>query len=110
MACIPYQHQRKLVSLLFFWEEELVRFKLLDEEENEIRLVLSQMEGPENGAVETLQIALGNVARKRMLAPAARGEVSPEASRQDQLPGYGEQMGSVTVTGGRAGLGRREGQ
>ena len=36
LALISISKQRKLINFLFYWEEELVRWRLLSEEENEI--------------------------------------------------------------------------
>lgn len=37
MAVVPLNRQRMIVGLLFHWEEEMTRWRLLDEEEAEIR-------------------------------------------------------------------------
>ena len=104
VSSISVHRQRKLVGLLFFWEEELVRWRLLDDEEAEIRRVLAEVvnvaydtEGePDGHPGEDLRLALGKVlARKRML-PGMRGEEGTGG-----LPGYGD-GGTVSVVGGRA--------
>ncbi|MCJ1357667.1 MAG: hypothetical protein MMC33_007663 [Icmadophila ericetorum] len=43
MPFIDVHRQRKLVSMLFFWEEELTRWRLLDQEEAEIEMVLKEL-------------------------------------------------------------------
>ncbi|KAH6682077.1 hypothetical protein B0J14DRAFT_633709 [Halenospora varia] len=49
---ISVHAQRKVVGLLFFWEEECVRLALLDAEEEEIRAAMKQREGVGRGQVE----------------------------------------------------------
>lgn len=81
-----------------------MRWRLLDEEEAEIRRVLAEVVeaagdaagGTDGHAGEELRLALGKVlARKRML-PGTRGEEGTGG-----LPGYGD-GGTVGVIGGRA--------
>jgi len=82
LATISVHAQRKLIGLLFFWEEELVRWRLLDEEEGEIRKAM-EYNGEEH---EELRVALKTVETKRRMMPSLRG-VDPNKA---VLPGYGE--------------------
>ena len=113
MATIPIHRQRKLVCMLFFWEEELMRWKLLDDEQKEIQRVLDEVAGQggqENRALEEeLRIALGRVQTKQNLAPSARRDDGTD-NREDTLPGYGQGEGSVGVLGGPARRTRRNDQ
>jgi len=77
---------------LFFWEEELVRWRLLEDEEAEIVKLVSDLGEDDEG----LQVALGVVRKKMRVPPAGRGE------ERGELPGYGEGGGSVGVLGGPA--------
>jgi len=45
LAHISVHDQRKLIGLLFFWEEECTRWKLLDAEEAEVKAALDQNPG-----------------------------------------------------------------
>jgi len=69
LAVISVHAQRKLVGLLFFWEEECTRWKLLDQEEREI---LSALEANKGNA--DLECALEAVRLKMKLLPSQRGE------------------------------------
>jgi hypothetical protein len=71
MAMISVHAQRKLVGLLFFWEEECTRWKLLDQEEKEILDALKQNEGNMD-----LECALEAVRMKMKLLPSKRGEAT----------------------------------
>jgi hypothetical protein len=84
LACISVHAQRKLVGMLFFWEEECTRWKLLDAEEREI---LSALETGEN---HDLQVALEAVEMKKKLLPSQRGEGTANvgAGRGHELPAY----------------------
>ena len=48
IAIITVQKQRELVMMLFYWEEELVRWRLLCEEEGRLRTALVQLSGDSN--------------------------------------------------------------
>jgi len=64
MAVISVHAQRKLVGMLFFWEEECTRWKLLDQEEKEI---LNELEA--NDGNQDLTVALEAVEVKKKLLP-----------------------------------------
>lgn len=95
---LSIHRQRALIGLLFFWEEELVRWRLLEDEEAEIVKLISEVEEEDEG----LQVALGVVRKKMKVPPAGRGE------ERGELPGYGEGGGSVGVLGGPTRVMRRE--
>lgn len=84
LASISVHAQRKLVGMLFFWEEECTRWKLLDAEEKEI---LSAMEAGENN---DLKVALEAVQMKKKLLPSQRGEGTANvgAGKGHELPAY----------------------
>jgi hypothetical protein len=73
LAFISVAAQRKLIGLLCFWEEEVVRWRLLDEEEAEI------MEAIELTGTETvdLGIALERVKMRRQMRPSQRAGGEP---------------------------------
>lgn len=89
--------------MLFFWEEELMRWKLLDDERKEIQGLLDEVtgqQGRENGSrEEELRIALGRVRTKINLAPSARHDDGTD-NREHTLPEYGRGEGTVGVLGG----------
>jgi hypothetical protein len=85
MAMISVHAQRKLVGLLFFWEEECMRWKLLDQEEREILDALKQNEGNAD-----LDCALEAVRMKMKLLPSKRGEGTANVVQGagHELPSY----------------------
>jgi len=85
LAVISVHAQRKLVGMLFFWEEELTRLKLLDMEEREI---LGAMEGDQENA--DLRVALDAVRMKKKLLPSKRSEGTANVGggRGHELPSY----------------------
>jgi hypothetical protein len=87
MAVISVHAQRKLVGLLFFWEEELTRWKLLDAEERDI---LVAMEGDLARQNRDLVIALEAVEMKRRMLPSQRGEGTANVGKGagHELPSY----------------------
>jgi hypothetical protein len=86
LAIISVHAQRKLVGMLFFWEEECMRWKLLDEEEKEI------LEGLARGNSENRDIALAleAVEMKRTLLPSQREEDTANVGkgRGHELPAH----------------------
>lgn len=112
MATISVHRQRKLVFMLFFWEEELMRWKLLDDEQREIQGLLDEVAGQrgrENRSQEEeLRIAIGRVQTRKNLAPNARRDDGTD-NREDTLPGYGQGAGTVGVLGGASRRNRGNG-
>jgi len=74
--------------MLFFWEEECTRWRLLDMEERELvdRLGVGGVEGDERIAVEE---SLRVVRAKKGVPPSLRDE-SGRAVEGEELPAYGE--------------------
>lgn len=87
LAIISVHAQRKLVGLLFFWEEELMRWKMLDAEEKEILGALETEAGTGN---KDLEVALEAVEMKKKLLPSQRGEGTANVGkgRGHELPTY----------------------
>jgi hypothetical protein len=87
LAIISVHAQRKLVGLLFFWEEELMRWKMLDAEEKEILGALETEGGTGN---KDLEVALEAVEMKKKLLPSQRGEETANVGkgRGHELPSY----------------------
>jgi hypothetical protein len=83
IAIISVPKQRELVDMLFFWEEELTRWRLLDEEEVEVeRAISARGKGSPEDEAE-LQERLREIEAKRRVRPSQRW---PDGS----LKSYGE--------------------
>ena len=78
---------RRLVSLLFFWEEEVSRWRVLDAEEREIKALLPN--APDLMKDE-LGMRLEAVQMRKHLLPSQRPETTPNVGHgvQDELPAY----------------------
>ncbi|KAF1356220.1 hypothetical protein BDV97DRAFT_286522 [Delphinella strobiligena] len=63
--------QRKLVSLLFFWEEECGRWRKLEKEGRDILETLDSEKGCDQRTAES---RLGALMKERILLPSQRGE------------------------------------
>lgn len=98
LAIVSVHCQRKLVGLLFFWEEELVRWRLLDDEEDEIRRIIGEEEAAGKGGEreEELRVALGKVVAKRSMPPGLRG-IANDANARPVLPAYADSKMTVPV-------------
>ncbi len=121
---ISIHTQRQLVCLLFFWEEEVTRWRLLDEEEAEIRKAIEQFQElyGEHAESEALKVALGIVWVKRSTPPSSRGAEGdihtmgghPSGSNETTQPNhpppkYHETRRTVSVSGGRNHINHGEG-
>ncbi|KAF2815219.1 uncharacterized protein BDZ99DRAFT_459146 [Mytilinidion resinicola] len=81
--------QKKLVNLLFYWEEEQQRWRVLLEEETEIKGVIDA-EREDDGAVGSLEKRLKELEGMIRLKPSMR---SIEARQAEQLPDYEQVQG-----------------
>lgn len=72
LSHISIHAQRKVVGMLFFWEEECTRWMLLDQEEAEILKAIA------NGNAENreLDLALQAVEMRKKLLPSQRAEAT----------------------------------
>lgn len=79
--------QRKLVSLLFFWEEECMRWRKLEKEGRDILETLNAEEGCDQ---ESAEARLRTLMKERILLPSQREEeIAHVASRvSERSPGY----------------------
>jgi hypothetical protein len=65
--------QRKTIGMLFFWEEEAIRWLLLEQERAEIA---AAMEGAEDEAVKReLAVRMESVKMRMAMRPSQRGTV-----------------------------------
>ncbi|EMC96497.1 hypothetical protein BAUCODRAFT_156653 [Baudoinia panamericana UAMH 10762] len=95
VAHISVHAQRKLITLLFFWEEEQNRWRLMDEEEAEIE---RQMEAAREAGDEAMVGALEGARRvlegNRRLKPSERTESGGRVGEagggggEEELPAY----------------------
>jgi hypothetical protein len=86
LSHISIHAQRKVVGMLFFWEEECTRWMLLDQEEAEILRAIA------GGNVENrdLDLALQAVELKKKLLPSQRAEATTNVGEGvgSTLPAY----------------------
>lgn len=90
LAHLAATKQKKLINLLFTWEEELMRWRLIEEEEAEIEQVMQA--AADSGSEESKQemrnqfaVRLEELKGQWRLMPSLR---SKEARDETQLPGY----------------------
>lgn len=91
MPTITVEKQRRLVMLLFFWEEEVTRWRLLESEEEEIRTRLSD-NGLADGYRQQLDMTLKLAQMKKTILPSERDESGRVLATDagDVLPSYEE--------------------
>jgi hypothetical protein len=88
IGIIPVPKQRELVNMLFWWEEELTRWRLLDEEEAEIVKAISARDnGAQDGEAE-LQERLRVIEAKRGVVPSLRRADGSLKTVEGQPPQY----------------------
>lgn len=75
-----------------------MRWRLLDEEEDEIRRIMEEerIAGEGGEREEELRVALGKVVAKRSMPPGLR-QVADDAAAKAVLPGYGDSQRTVPV-------------
>lgn len=82
--------QRRIIGVLFWWEEEVQRLKGLFEQQKEIKQLLESMsQDDDDGPGSTVALLKTELARVRMLVnlkPSERAEI--EEGGQEQLPPY----------------------
>jgi adenylate kinase family enzyme len=88
IGIIPVPKQRELVNMLFWWEEELTRWRLLDEEEAEIVKAISARDnGAQDGEAE-LQERLRVIEAKQRVVPSLRRADGSLKTVEGQPPQY----------------------
>jgi hypothetical protein len=89
LSFVSVKAQRKTVGMLFFWEEECIRWRLLEQEKAEIETAMRQGEGNlEDHAKRELEMRLEQVKMRQGMRPTQRkGEQSGGAT----MPGVEEQ-------------------
>jgi hypothetical protein len=88
MPTISARKQRQIVCLLFFWEEEIVRWQLLVEQEEEIKERIGTTYMSDRDSLEAAHVLEALDAKKRSL-PSARdesGRLLREEQEEEALP------------------------
>ncbi|KAF2083783.1 hypothetical protein K490DRAFT_50804 [Saccharata proteae CBS 121410] len=96
---LPSYARRKLVNMLFFWEEELVRWKLLEGEEGEVTVVLSEERSSGGECVGHLEKRLKEIKGLMRLKPSLR---DLEAGNSDEPPDYESAIEQQPMIGERS--------
>lgn len=86
-AKIAVHLQRKLVNLVFDWEEELMRWRLLEDEMAEIEQVKSAVRESGGGDTGQFDMRLKEIEGEMRLSPSLRGD---RAKAETELPGYSD--------------------
>jgi hypothetical protein len=86
LACISSHAQKRLVNLLFFWEEEVMRFKVLKGEWEELKVVVqAEGEADAEAKVGTYEKRMREINGLLRLKPSMRSE---QARQDEVLPEY----------------------
>jgi len=80
MAILPSVYQKRLICLLFDWQEEVQRWRVLEEEEEEIKVVMHETKavGGDVGHLEKRLLEIDGLKRLKPSARAVPGNQSPE--------------------------------
>ncbi|KAF4637384.1 hypothetical protein G7Y89_g686 [Cudoniella acicularis] len=91
IAILSLPKTKELVNLLFFWEEESTRLRMLQEEEQEIDVILQEMDGVDGERQShermELELRLAQVKIRRAMVPSKR-TAGGLARGEEELPGY----------------------
>jgi hypothetical protein len=102
---LPVYAQKTLVNLLFDWEEEIRRWKMLEEEETEIRLLMGEVKAVQ-GKVGHLEKRVLEIGGLKKLKPSLRAATSTgEVPHAKDLPRYEDTLSQPA----RGGLGTTQG-
>ncbi|KIW23281.1 uncharacterized protein PV07_11492 [Cladophialophora immunda] len=71
LAFISVAAQRKVIGMLFFWEEEAIRWRLLEQEQAEIETAMG-VEGVSEETKKELRIRLESVKMRKSMSPSQR--------------------------------------
>jgi len=95
VAIISSFAQKRLICLLFNWEEEIRRWQVLEDEENEIKMVMEEAEavGGDVGHLEKRLLEIGGLKKLRPSLRERRS--STQASVHGKLPAYEEAQSSA---------------
>ncbi|ORY03929.1 hypothetical protein BCR34DRAFT_573074 [Clohesyomyces aquaticus] len=91
LAFISAHAQKKLINLLFFWEEEIMRWNVLIGEKQELETVISETRQAGADQIGGLEKRLKELQGLLRVKPSLRGE---EARKKESLPGYAESAGA----------------
>ena len=92
LAIISSFAQKRLVYLLFDWEEEIRRWQVLEDEENEIKTVMEEAEavGGDVGHLEKRLLEIGGLKKLKPSMRLREGRASSHVSVEHKLPAYEE--------------------
>jgi hypothetical protein len=88
LAKLPQHSQKRLVSLLFDWEEEVRRWAVLEDEEKEVKTIIEETKqvGGDAGHYEKRLLEIEGLKRlkpsMRQARPAAHAEQAPPAYQE----------------------------
>ncbi|KAI1618555.1 hypothetical protein EDD37DRAFT_272326 [Exophiala viscosa] len=85
LAFVSIHAQRKTVGMLFFWEQEALRWRLLDQEESELKAALED-EGTSAASKQELKVRLEGVSMRRGMRPSSRQEEAESSAHQEAHP------------------------
>jgi len=94
LAIVSSFAQKRLIYLLFDWEEEVRRLQVLEDEEKEIETVIEEVNavGGEVGHLEKRLLEIGGL---KKLKPSLRERRASAVSDQDKPPTYEEAQGAA---------------
>jgi hypothetical protein len=91
---LPKWALKRLVCVLFAWEEELMRWRALEEERADLLVVMQEERregGGDGGHVGHLEVRVFEIDGLWRLAPSVRERRRDQRGMDEELPGYEEQ-------------------
>jgi hypothetical protein len=85
---IPTWRQKRLICLLFAWEEELMRWRLLAEEEQEIQVVLKEEKEAGSANIGHLEKRLMELKGLEKVKPSTSEQQQNGVAEEESLPAY----------------------
>jgi len=88
LAFLGVPSQRKVIGLLFFWEQEAVRLHLLEQEEAGLEEFIREIEGRNEVVGQDLRIAQKRVKMEKNFIPSERAKMNARSGSEETLQVY----------------------
>jgi hypothetical protein len=92
LAFLGVPSQRKVIGLLFFWEQEAVRLHLLEQEEAGLEELIREIEGRNEVVGQDLWIAQKRVKMEKDFIPSERAKMNARSGSEETLQEYHPSM------------------
>jgi hypothetical protein len=87
---LPKWALKRLICVLFAWEEELMRWRMLEEEKTDLQAIIEEERREGGGQIGHLEVRVLEINGLWRLAPSLREGRRVQRGLDEELPGYEE--------------------